>query len=134
MPPGSRELERFTANSPDIHSSFTETWCVRKRQVIEELFAADVRMLSSRLDRLAALDRLGRDIPMRELVRGLKEITACLPDLSHLLSEFRAFRRATARISSGAIRILPVIERRSAAVSDPAIRFLRRSFSTRTVS
>ena len=46
---------------------------------MEEMFASEIRSLSWRLGRLAALDRLGADIPMRELVRGLKEITASLP-------------------------------------------------------
>src|SRR6185437_9781220 len=76
---GSRELESSYREFTGIRSSFTETWSVRKRQVMEELFAADVRMLSSRLGRLAVLSRFGRDIPMHELVRGMKEITASLP-------------------------------------------------------
>ena len=76
---GSRELERLYREFTGIRTSFSDTWYVRKKQVMEELFASDIRVLSYYLGRLATLDRLGRDIPMRELIRGLKEITACLP-------------------------------------------------------
>ena len=72
------DLEAIYREFTGIHSYFTDTWYVRKRQVMEEIFESDIRSLSFRLGRLAAFDRLGRDIPMRELVRGLKEITARL--------------------------------------------------------
>jgi (1->4)-alpha-D-glucan 1-alpha-D-glucosylmutase len=125
-PAGSRDLETSYREFTGIRSSFTETWSVRKRQVIEELFAADVRMLSSRLGRLAVLSRFGRDIPMHELVRGLKEITASLPiyrtycrdlNLSQRDREYlqRAFKFARERA--------PV-----ATVSDAAFDFLRQVF------
>lgn len=75
---GSRELESIYREYTGVRSSFTEAWYVRKRQVMEELFEADIRSLSSLLARLATLDVAGRDLPMHELVRGLKEITARL--------------------------------------------------------
>jgi (1->4)-alpha-D-glucan 1-alpha-D-glucosylmutase len=78
-PSGWRELEDVYRDFTGIHSTFADTWYVRKRQVMEELFGADIRVLSSRLVRLAALDPRGRDLPIRELIRGLKEITARLP-------------------------------------------------------
>ena len=78
-PAGSRELEEIYRDFTGIRSSFGETWNVRKKQVMEEIFAADIRRLTWRLGRLATFDRFGCDIPMRELVRGLKEITAALP-------------------------------------------------------
>jgi (1->4)-alpha-D-glucan 1-alpha-D-glucosylmutase len=123
---GSRELESIYREFTGIRSSFTETWYVRKKLVMEDLFASDVRMLSWRLARLAALDRLGRDVPMRELLRGLKEITACLPiyrtycrnltlsqaDRAYLM---RAFLIARDRAPA-------------AVVSDESFEFLRRVF------
>ncbi|HEX5424375.1 MAG TPA: malto-oligosyltrehalose synthase [Candidatus Acidoferrales bacterium] len=78
-PRGWHELEIVYRNFTGIHSTFADTWYIRKRQVMEELFGSDIRVLSSRLGRLAALDPRGRDLPMRELIRGLKEITARLP-------------------------------------------------------
>jgi (1->4)-alpha-D-glucan 1-alpha-D-glucosylmutase len=124
--PGSRELELLYREFTGIHASFAETWYVRKKQVMEELFASDIRMLSSRLGRLAVLDRLGCDIPMRELVRGLKEITACLPI-------YRTYCRELllpARDRSYLERAFKIARDRSPAgvVSDSAFDFLRRVF------
>jgi (1->4)-alpha-D-glucan 1-alpha-D-glucosylmutase len=123
---GSRELEHLYREFTGIRTSFSDTWYVRKKQVMEELFASDIRVLSYFLGRLATLDRLGRDIPMRELVRGLKEITACLPiyrtycrdlelperDRVYLV---QAFKKARDRTPEG-------------AVSDAAFDFLRSVF------
>lgn len=78
-PRGWRQLEDIYRDFTGIHSTFADTWYVRKRQVMEELFGSDIRVLSSRLARLSALDPRGRDLPMRELIRALKEITARLP-------------------------------------------------------
>jgi (1->4)-alpha-D-glucan 1-alpha-D-glucosylmutase len=77
-PRGSAELERIYEQFTGIRVSFTETWYVRKKQVIEEMFRPDVALLGNRLGRLAVLDRLGRDLPMGELLRAMKEITARL--------------------------------------------------------
>jgi (1->4)-alpha-D-glucan 1-alpha-D-glucosylmutase len=78
-PHGWHQLEEIYRDFSGIHSSFADTWYVRKRQVMEDLFGSDIRVLSFRLGRLAALDPRGRDLPMRELIRALKEITARLP-------------------------------------------------------
>jgi len=123
---GSRELETIYRGFTGIHSSFTETWYVRKKQVMEDLFAADIRMLLWRLARLAALDRLGGDIPMRELARGLKEITACLPIYrtycreSSLSQKDRAYLERAFQIARGRVPV--------AAVSDTGFAFLKRAF------
>jgi (1->4)-alpha-D-glucan 1-alpha-D-glucosylmutase len=113
---------RFTG----IRSSFADTWYVRKRQVTEALFGSDIQVLSCRLGRLAALDPRGRDLPMKELIRGLKEITARMPvyrtyirdlelpsrDKAHL---WRAFRFARLR-------------GQSSELSDAVFDFLQRVF------
>lgn len=78
-PIGWRALETIYWDFTGIRSSFTDTWYVRKKQVMEELFGSDIEGLASRLGKLAVLDPRGRDLPLRELVRGLKEITARLP-------------------------------------------------------
>jgi (1->4)-alpha-D-glucan 1-alpha-D-glucosylmutase len=78
-PNGWRQLEAVYREFTGIRSSFSDTWYVRKKQVMEELFGSDIQVLASRLGRLAVLDPRGRDLPLRELVRGLKEITARLP-------------------------------------------------------
>ena len=123
---GSRELESIYRGFTGIRSSFTETWYVRKKLVMEDLFASDVRMLSWRLARLAALDRLGRDVPMRELVRGLKEITACLPI-------YRTYCRGLTLSQADRaylVRAFMIARDRApaAVVSDEGFEFLRRAF------
>ncbi|HWG58219.1 MAG TPA: malto-oligosyltrehalose synthase [Candidatus Acidoferrales bacterium] len=77
-PDGARQLENIYRDFTGIHASFSETWYVRKKQVMEELFGSDIQVLSYRLGRLATMDPFGRDIPMRDLIRALKEITARL--------------------------------------------------------
>jgi (1->4)-alpha-D-glucan 1-alpha-D-glucosylmutase len=123
---GSRELEAIYREFTGIRSSFVETWNVRKKQVMEYLFASEVRTLSWSLGRLAVLDRLGCDVPMRELVRGLKEITASLPiyrtycrDL-HLSNRDRAYLERAFKIARDRAPV--------SALSDPALEFLRRVF------
>lgn len=76
---GYRDIEESYHRFTGITESFSDVWYLRKKQVIEELFATDLELLSHRLGRLAAFDLHGADVPVRELVGGLKEITACLP-------------------------------------------------------
>ncbi len=123
---GSRELESIYRGFTGIRSSFTETWYVRKKLVMEDLFASDVRMLSWRLARLAALDRLGRDVPMRELVRGLKEITACLPLYRTYCRDLTLSQADRAYL----VRAFLIARDRApaAVVSDEGFEFLRRAF------
>lgn len=78
-PEGYRHLEESYHRFAGIKQSFADTWYRREKQVIEELFGAEMDLLSDRLGCVAALDERGRDIPVRELVSGLKEVTACLP-------------------------------------------------------
>lgn len=123
---GSRDLEVIYRDFTGIHSSFSDTWYVRKRQVMEDIFASDIRSLSFRLGRLAAIDRLGRDIPMQELVRGLKEITARLGVYRTYCRTFELSSRDRRYIDE-AIRVARA-RTPSGAVSEPAFDFLRQIF------
>lgn len=123
---GSRDLEANYREFTGIHSNFTNTWYVCKRQVMEQIFESDIRSLSFRLGRLAAFDRLGRDIPMRELVRGLKEITARLGVYRTYCRSFELSKRDR-RYLEEAIRIARD-RTPSRAVSEPAFDFLKRIF------
>ena len=78
-PEGYRDIEESYRRFVGIDESFADAWYERKKQVIDELFVTDLDFLTHRLSRLAALGVRGRDIPVRELVNGLKEITVCLP-------------------------------------------------------
>lgn len=78
-PKGYQNLEESYRRFARVDGSFADTWYQRKKQVIDELFATDMDLLAFRLGCVAALDPAGRDIPVVELLRGLKEVTACLP-------------------------------------------------------
>ncbi len=123
---GSRDLEAIYRDFTGIHTSFTDTWYVRKKQVMEDIFASDIRSLSFRLGRLAAFDRLGRDVPMHELVRGLKEITARLGIYRTYCRSFEVSARDRQYIDE-AIRIARD-RTPSSVVSEPAFDFLERIF------
>jgi (1->4)-alpha-D-glucan 1-alpha-D-glucosylmutase len=51
----------------------------KKKQVMSDLFAGEVRSLSHALARLAQHDRHALDIPRDQLSQALIEVTACLP-------------------------------------------------------
>jgi len=127
---GSRELEEIYRHFTGIRSSFGETWNVRKKQVMEEMFASDIRRLTWRLGHLAALDRLGTDIPMRELVRGLKEITAALPIYRTYFRDLQLLDRDRPYLT----RAFEIARERvpRTAVSDTAFEFLQSVFLLRS--
>jgi (1->4)-alpha-D-glucan 1-alpha-D-glucosylmutase len=77
-PSGYRYLERLYQRLTGDESSFVETWYRTKKQVIEQLFGAEMRSLSARITRLAAMDRKACDLPFVELQNAFKEITASL--------------------------------------------------------
>lgn len=78
-PAGYRYLERLYQRLTGDESSFAETWYRRKKQVIEQLFGAEIRALSARIARLSLMDRRACDLPFDELQTMFKEITASLP-------------------------------------------------------
>jgi len=78
-PKGYAALEKSYRKFAALDLSFEQAWYLRKLEVMEQLFPTDVSLLAFLLGRVAALDFRGRDLPVHELVRGLKEITACLP-------------------------------------------------------
>jgi (1->4)-alpha-D-glucan 1-alpha-D-glucosylmutase len=75
---GYRYLERLYQRVTGDTNSFAETWYLRKKQVIEQLFGGEMRTLSHRLARLALMDRRASDLPFSELQSALKEVTASL--------------------------------------------------------
>jgi (1->4)-alpha-D-glucan 1-alpha-D-glucosylmutase len=125
-PHGWHELDKIYRDFTGIHSSFADTWYVRKRQVMEDLFGSDIRVLSFRLARLAALDPRGRDLPMRELIRALKEVTARLPVYRSYIRDLELPGRDRAYLSQ-AIRLAhrPSVTNE---VSEAVFDFFRRVF------
>ena len=76
---GYRSLEKSYRKFAGLNSSFADTWYLRNKDVMEQLFPTDVDRLTHRLAKLAGFWPRARDLPVSELIRGLKEITACLP-------------------------------------------------------
>jgi (1->4)-alpha-D-glucan 1-alpha-D-glucosylmutase len=76
---GYRRLEKSYRKFAGLNSSFEDTWYLRNKDVMEQLFPTDVNRLTYRLAKLAAFWPRARDLPVSELIRALKEITACLP-------------------------------------------------------
>ncbi|HEV2420595.1 MAG TPA: malto-oligosyltrehalose synthase [Candidatus Acidoferrales bacterium] len=124
---GYRSMEESYQRFAGIKHSFADTWYLREKQVIEELFAPEMELLSYRLGCVAALDERGADIPVGELVRGLEEVTACLP-------VYRTYYRANGTLSeqdkAALQRALSDARRRASCseVSDAAFDFLHSLF------
>lgn len=76
---GYRAIEESYCRFASATESFSDVCYARKKQVIQELFATDLELLTRRLGRIAAAHAEGRDVPVPELIAGIKEITACLP-------------------------------------------------------
>jgi (1->4)-alpha-D-glucan 1-alpha-D-glucosylmutase len=62
-----------------LKSKFPDLVYENKKLVIESLFGGEVESLGDDLSRLAEHDRHALDLPHRDLVLALKEVTACLP-------------------------------------------------------
>src|SRR3954447_27046295 len=77
-PAGLTKLTRFYRDFTEVIDSFDDICYDRKKQVIAELFAGEMRALGNELAELAATDRNARDFATPELLAALTEITACL--------------------------------------------------------
>jgi (1->4)-alpha-D-glucan 1-alpha-D-glucosylmutase len=75
---GLRSLTEFYRTFSGTTDTFGDIVYERKRQVISELFAGEMRALGKQLSGLAMLDRNGRDFAPSELLAALTEITACM--------------------------------------------------------
>ncbi|MGH9340983.1 MAG: malto-oligosyltrehalose synthase [Acidobacteriota bacterium] len=94
----------------------------KKKEVIQKLFAGEIRTLGLHLKRLADHDRHGRDLPVKDLDRSLVEVTACL-------SVYRSYTRAcevSVRDRSRIERALGEARRRNPSIGVPVFTFLRR--------
>jgi (1->4)-alpha-D-glucan 1-alpha-D-glucosylmutase len=78
-PEGLEQIDRFYAQHTGRTGSLTDVEYQRKLLVINSLFAGEMADLGANLERLAEHDRYARDLSPRDLARGLKEITACMP-------------------------------------------------------
>ncbi|MCM8748601.1 malto-oligosyltrehalose synthase [Thermomicrobiaceae bacterium CFH 74404] len=79
QPPGSVTVRAVTGHQTSEVPTFAEVADQARRQVLRELFGAELDLLASRLARLAQRYPEGRDLTAGELCRALFEVTATLP-------------------------------------------------------
>jgi (1->4)-alpha-D-glucan 1-alpha-D-glucosylmutase len=75
---GLLRLDAFYRRFTGVTESFADVCYARKKQVIHELFAGEMRTLGKQLSALALADRNARDFAPSELLAALTEITASL--------------------------------------------------------
>ena len=78
-PAGLMPLQENFRRLTGLNEDFHEVAYQGKRKAAEGLFAGEINVLAHALGRLAAHDRLARDVPLSELRQALIELTACLP-------------------------------------------------------
>lgn len=121
---GLRAVEAFYARFTGENLPFAEICYQRNKQVMQELFAAEVQMLGHHLGKLAARDWQGRDVPLSELTAAMVETTACLPVYRTYLRSFEVShpdRKILAESLQSARG-----RTSSEEIGDPAFEFLRR--------
>ena len=102
----------------------------RKRQVLAELFGAEVARLLRALATLADAHRVARDLPLASLRDALVEVTACLPVYRTYVDERGPSAADAARLDQA------FTEARDRATADPvlprALDFLEQVLHLRT--
>ena len=121
---GLRAIESAYARMTGGSEPFAEVCYARNKQVMQELFAAEVQSLGHHLGRLAAQDWKARDVPLSELIAAMVEITACLPIYRTYIHSFDVSGPDRAILK----RTLEAARRRTSSIEigDSAFEFLRR--------
>jgi (1->4)-alpha-D-glucan 1-alpha-D-glucosylmutase len=88
---GTGDLGRLYRNITGRRQDFREVVYRKKRQVIRELFARELKALGDHLAHLSA--EVGADLPARDAARALAVVTACLPVYRTYVRSGRAARR-----------------------------------------
>ncbi|HEV2137092.1 MAG TPA: malto-oligosyltrehalose synthase [Terracidiphilus sp.] len=121
---GLRSIEATYARFTGSKESFADVSYTRNKQVMRELFAAEVQALGNRLGRLAAQDPKARDVPLSQIIAAMVEITACLRVYRTYIRSFDVSRTDRSTLE----QTLECARRRSSTdeIGDPAFEFLRR--------
>ncbi len=78
-PGGLSRLDEFYREFTGITATMAEVQYRSKKLVMEKLFPGEVRALGYHLGRIAAVDRVARDLPFDHLLQALVEVIAWLP-------------------------------------------------------
>jgi (1->4)-alpha-D-glucan 1-alpha-D-glucosylmutase len=113
--------DAYASAAPDV-PPFDDLAYQLRRQIAQDLFPGEMRALEHHLARLAEQDRHACDLPIRELLRALVEVTACLPVYRTYVRGFTV-RPEDRRVLDAA---LSEARRRTPTLSARAVGFLRR--------
>ncbi len=75
---GLARMDAFYREFTGIGSTMGDVLYASKKKVMQQLFPGEVRALGYHLGRLAAVDRMARDLPFDSLLEALVEVTAWL--------------------------------------------------------
>ncbi len=112
-PQGLRRLDEAYRKFSGLEMSMAEVQYSRKKLAMDTLFPGEVRALGYHLGRLAAQDRLARDLSFGDLVHGLVEVIAWLPVYRTYTRGFEVSERDRAYIEQAigaAARALPALD------------------------
>ncbi len=121
-PEGLAKLDAIYRRFTGIGDDCSHIRYVRKRQVMDELFAGEVRALCFHLGRLAAQDRFARDLPFPELEKALIEVTAWFPMYRTYIRDFSVSARDRAYIEQA----LEMAAKTTAGFNPGVLDFIRR--------
>ncbi|HLJ13576.1 MAG TPA: malto-oligosyltrehalose synthase [Bryobacteraceae bacterium] len=123
-PDGLCALKKIYDRRTGNEKTYAEMMYEAKREVIQRLFRGEISMLARSLAKVAAEDRMGRDVLLSELMEVLVEVTACLPVYRTYTRDFTVSRSDREHIEK-ALRVAR--ERtREEQLSPAAFEFVRR--------
>jgi (1->4)-alpha-D-glucan 1-alpha-D-glucosylmutase len=110
--------DRFLGGAQDFGAMVYE----KKKLVMDTLFAGEMHSLGQHLAGLAEQDRYARDLPRKELLQALVEVTACFPVYRTYIRGFDISARDRRYLGQA----LKEAMRRGTEASAPVFDFLRR--------
>jgi (1->4)-alpha-D-glucan 1-alpha-D-glucosylmutase len=119
---GYRDLASLYARLTGFKGNFADLVYDKKKLIIETLFGGEVESLGHELSMLAEQDRHGQDIFLRDLVRALEEVTACLPIYRTYIRDYQVPDREHQYLKA----TITEARRRNPTPGGPAYDFLRR--------
>jgi len=115
---GYAQLSRIYREFTCLDASQVEVFRERKRQVIGELFAAETKNLTDRLEHMAVEHRTARDLTRAEIQEALVTVTACMP-------VYRTYIRDFALTVADRQTIEYAVDGAGSPLHDEALAFLR---------
>lgn len=119
---GIQALDKTYRQFTGSRLTFSDVVYQKKKQVVEELFPSEIRMLGEQLTRLAQQNHCPANLCSAELAQALTEVTVCLP-------VYRTYTRTSTispRDKSYLESAITEAKRRNQGIDNLAVDFLRR--------